>query len=98
MYQIQYNQDAVEDLKSFRKSDQQRILEGIEQQLRYEPTIETRNRKLMRANEFAEWELRLGGFRVLYNVEEEVSIVDIQRVAEKRGNAFFLRGIQEDLS
>jgi mRNA-degrading endonuclease RelE of RelBE toxin-antitoxin system len=97
MYQIQYSQDAVQDLKFFRKSDQQRILEGIEQQLRYEPTIETRNRKPMRANPVAEWELRLGAFRVLYNVEETVSIVDVQRVAEKQGNAFFFRGSQEDL-
>lgn len=31
------------------------------------------------------------------NVDEEVIIVEIQRIGEKQGNAFFFRGKQEDV-
>jgi mRNA-degrading endonuclease RelE of RelBE toxin-antitoxin system len=97
MYDIRYTQPAVDDLKTFRKNEQQRILEGIVDQLSYEPTTETRNRKPLRPNPTAEWELRLGTIRVLYNVDSQVQIVEIQRVGEKRRSAIFFRGRKEDL-
>jgi len=65
--------------------------------LRSEPTVETRNRKQMRPNNIAEWELRLGEFRVLYDVDEQVFIVDVQRIGEKKGNTFFFQGQQENI-
>lgn len=34
-----------------------------------EPTVETRNRKPMRPNPLAPWELRIGNLRVYYDVE-----------------------------
>ena len=51
----------------------------------------------MRPNNIAEWELRLGEFRVLYDVDEQVFIVDVQRIGKKRGNTFFFQGQQEDI-
>jgi len=97
MYDIAYTQEAFKDLQWFRKYEQSMIIDGIEQQLRYEPTVETRNRKRMSFNEIAEWELRLGNFRVLYNVDEQVRIVEVQRIGEKRGNAFFFKGRKTDV-
>ena len=97
MYEIEYTPAAIVDLSHFQKHEQVKILEGVLVQLRYEPMIETRNRKPMRANAMAEWELRLGEFRVLYDVEEEVRIVEVQRIAQKRNNSFFFRGKQEDV-
>lgn len=97
MYDIEYTQEALDELQWFRKHEQNLILDGIEQQLRYEPTVETRNRKRMQPNEYAEWELRIGDFRVLYTVDEQVRIVEIQRIGEKRGNAFLFRGRKTDL-
>jgi hypothetical protein len=41
--------------------------------------------------------LRIGEFRVLYNVDEQVRIVAIQRIGEKRRDEFFFRGRQEEL-
>ena len=73
------------------------ILDSINRQLRYEPTAATRNRKRLQPNSTAEWELRLGQFRVFYDVDQQVRIVEIQRVGEKRGNTFFFRGQQEDI-
>lgn len=97
MYEIDYSIRAREELKWFKKHEQNEILDEIEAQLRYEPTVETTNRKRLRSNATAEWELRIGDFRVLYDVDEQVRIVDIERVGLKRGNAFFFRGKKEDL-
>jgi mRNA-degrading endonuclease RelE of RelBE toxin-antitoxin system len=45
----------------------------------------------------AAWELRIAEFRVFYNVEEQVQIVEIKRIGEKEGNNFLFRGQQEDV-
>ncbi len=45
----------------------------------------------------AEWELRIGDFRVLYDVDQQVSIAEIQRIGEKRRSEIFFRGEREDL-
>jgi mRNA-degrading endonuclease RelE of RelBE toxin-antitoxin system len=64
MYQIEFTAGAFDDLDSLRKFDQKRILEEVEVQLSHEPTGETRNRKRLRPNDLAEWELRIESFRV----------------------------------
>jgi mRNA-degrading endonuclease RelE of RelBE toxin-antitoxin system len=97
MYNVEYSPEAAQDLKWFSKREQKIILDGIDDNLRYEPAVETRNRKQMRPSDVAEWELRLGDFRVLYNIDESVRIVEIQRVGEKRGNRFFFRGREEEI-
>lgn len=51
----------------------------------------------MRLNSMATWELRISNFRVLYDVDEQIRIVEIQRVGEKRRSDFFFRGRKEDL-
>jgi mRNA-degrading endonuclease RelE of RelBE toxin-antitoxin system len=73
------------------------ILDGIERRLAHEPTVATRHRQRLRPNSTASWELRLGDFRVLYDVETQVQIVEIKRIGEKRGNAFLFRGREEEL-
>jgi mRNA-degrading endonuclease RelE of RelBE toxin-antitoxin system len=97
MYDIDFTPRALEELRWFKKHEQKVILEGIQEQLRYEPTVHTRNRKPLRPNSTATWELRIEEFRIVYDVDQQVRIVEIQRVGEKRGNAFFFRGRQEDL-
>ncbi len=97
MFAIEYTAQAIDDLRWFKRHEQTTIVDCIDQQLRHEPQIETRNRKRLRANAIADWELRLGDFRILYVVDEQVQIVEIQRVGEKRRNAFFFRGRKEDL-
>jgi mRNA-degrading endonuclease RelE of RelBE toxin-antitoxin system len=97
MYDIAYSEQAIADLGWFEKHEQNEILDRIDQQLRYEPTLEPRNRKHLRPNATAEWELRIGDFRVLYDVDDQVLIVDIQRIGEKRGSALFFQGRKDDL-
>lgn len=96
-YTIEYTQEAVQDLSWFSKRDQKRILAGIESNLRYDPTVETRNRKRLRPNPLAEWELRIGDFRVLYDVDKLVRVVEIQRVGEKRRSRVAFRGREVDV-
>jgi mRNA-degrading endonuclease RelE of RelBE toxin-antitoxin system len=50
---------------------QAQILDAVEGQLTHQPTIETRNRKFMRPNPLAPWELRIGLLRVYYDVEDD---------------------------
>jgi hypothetical protein len=46
-------------------------LDAVEARLSHEPAIETRNRKPIRPNPLAPWELRIGNLRVYYDVEEQ---------------------------
>jgi len=53
----------------------------------YQPTVETRNRKIMRPNPLAPWELRIGQLRVYYDVEEEPEpVVIVLAVGVKKRN------------
>ncbi len=97
MYEIEFTAEALSDLNSLRKFERQEVVAGIEAHLKYEPTVETRNRKSLRPNEIANWELRLGKFRVFYNVEQEVLIVSIEAIGFKAGNLLFVRGVRRTL-
>lgn len=95
MYVVEYTEQAHADLAWFKKHEQNVITDGIDQYLRHEPDFKTRRRKILRPNPTASWELRIGDFRVLYDVDVQVQVVVIKRIGEKRGNAFFFGGKQE---
>ncbi len=97
MFEIEFTHSARQDLKALRKFEQQIILDGIYEQLQFEPTVETPNRKRLQPNDIADWELRLGKFRVFYDVEEQVKIVAIQAVGFKVGNELYIRGERREL-
>ncbi len=92
MYEIEFIPEAVQDLRYFRKFEQNIIIEAIQTQLTHEPTIETKNRFRRSPPDIAEWELRIGVFRVFYNVDELVRIVSVERIGEKSNNTVFFRG------
>ena len=97
MYEIEFSDQAGEDLQWFKKREQNEIVDGIESHLRFEPTVETRNRKRLRPNQISEWELRIGKFRVFYNADELVKIVSIERIGLKLIEKFLFRGREEEL-
>ena len=73
---------ALEELKEIRVFDRRKIARAIEDQLTSQPTAETRNRKLLLPElqpsfpcEPPLWELRVGDFRVFYDVEEDTVFV-----------------------
>ena len=57
-----------------------------------EPTTATRNRKRLRPNQLAEWELRIGDFRVFYDVDQENKLIKIEAVGYKKRSQLFIRG------
>ena len=73
------------------------VLAGIEEQLRHEPNVETRNRKIMEPNLFATWELRLHNLRVYYDVvvEPDERVV-VEGIGVKVRNQVYLGGVPYD--
>jgi mRNA-degrading endonuclease RelE of RelBE toxin-antitoxin system len=49
------------------------IVDAIDDQLIYEPHLETRNRKLLESNPLGAWELRIGRYRVFYDFVRVIS-------------------------
>jgi mRNA-degrading endonuclease RelE of RelBE toxin-antitoxin system len=97
MFQIEFTPEAMDDLRSLRKYEQQQIIGAIEAQLLHEPAHETRNRKRLRPNRLAEWELRVGSHRVFYDVDEESAQVKIEAVGYKEGGTLFVHGAEFEL-
>ena len=71
VYLIQYAPEAEEHLRALTARQQRIVLDTVDRQLLNQPTVETRNRKPMRPNPIAPWELRIGDLRVYYEVSDE---------------------------
>jgi len=51
MYDIEFSDEALQDLESLEKNEQNEILDNIEANLQNESAVETRNRKRLRPNQ-----------------------------------------------
>jgi mRNA-degrading endonuclease RelE of RelBE toxin-antitoxin system len=92
-YRIRLAESAEEHFAQLTARQQAIVLDAIKVQLRYEPLRETRNRKRLRPNPLAPWELRVGALRVFYEVDaDEADLVDILALGIKRGNRLFIAG------
>ena len=91
-YRIAFSRNSLSHLRVFTAREQRIIASAVTELLSNEPTVPTRNRKEMRPNLIAVWELRIGDFRVYYDVDEEESIVDIRAVGIKEGNQVRIGG------
>ena len=67
-YEIQFADTAISHLATLTARERSTVIDAIEEQLSHEPLVETRNRKLLRPNPIASWELRVGVLRVFYDV------------------------------
>ena len=92
MFEIKLTEEALADLQWFKKAERRHIVGELESMVALEPTTETRNRKRLRPNELAEWEARIGDFRVFYDVDQENKLIKIEAVAYKKGSRLFIRG------
>ena len=64
-------------------------LGSIERQLLHEPLVEPRNRKPLRPNPIAPWELRIGKLRVFYEViPSDPGVVRIVAVGKRKEMLF----------
>jgi len=92
MFRIAFTPSALDDIQWYRKHEQKIIFDKIEEQLTHQPNVETRNRKQLRPNQVAEWELRICKYRVFYDVDTERDAVEVKMVGSKEGNKLFVRG------
>ena len=92
MFTFQWTDEAREDFGNLRKYDQQRIVKAMEENLEHQPNIETSNRKCLYPNELAEWELRVGDFRVFYDVDEANELVKVEAIGRKIRERVMIRG------
>ena len=97
MFEIRFTPEAIEDIRSFRRHERKRIIDQTEIQLKHQPAEETRNRKRLRPNQIAEWELRIDKFRVFYDVDEQEQLVKVEAVGYKEGGVLFIHGEEYEL-
>ena len=89
-YEVRLTDSATEELRAIRVFDRRWIVDEIKRQLRDEPTVSTRNRKCLHVAvpEFEHvppvWELRVGDYRVFYDVEEPSQTVYVRAVHRKQ--------------
>ena len=92
-YKIDFAFFAKEHLKHLTATQRAAIFDAVKKQLVHEPFVETRNRKSLRENPIAPWELRIGDLRVFYDLSpEEPNVVEIVAVGIKRENRLLIAG------
>jgi len=70
-YVIEYSPEAEDHMRWLTARQQTIVLDAVDRQLLNQPNVETRNRKPMRPNPVAPWELRIGNLRVYYEVNND---------------------------
>ena len=69
-FRIEYDPATEGHLAALTARQAAIVLDTIPRQLTHQPTVVTRNRKPLRPNPLAPWELRIGTLRVYYDVED----------------------------
>jgi mRNA-degrading endonuclease RelE of RelBE toxin-antitoxin system len=89
--EVVYSDEAVQELKELRAFDRSAILDQIEQVLAVNPALESKA-KVKRLKEPAptQYRLRVGEYRVFYDVEEQT--VSVLRILSKEASLDYLRG------
>lgn len=98
VYSIVFSQEAADHLAELTARQRSALLDRVEAALAHEPLKETRNRKPLRENAVAPWELRIGELRVFYRVMEEPErTVCIVAIGVKIGNRVMIAGEEAEL-
>jgi len=98
LYRIVYALEIRDHLRSLTARQRSTVFDAINQQLTYEPTVETRNRKPLRPNPLASWELRIGDLRVYDDAEEDPEQqVNIVAIGMKHRNRVSIGGELYDI-
>ena len=89
MYEIKYATGVADDLSGLRARERAAILDKIESHVKHQPTRASRNRKILRGlvppwdHVDPVWELRVGQYRVFYDVDESRQVVVVRAVRRK---------------
>ncbi len=72
------------------------IVNAIKKYLQYEADVQSKKRKKLRDNPLAGWELRIGEYRVFYEIKERNS-VNILAIGHKIHNILYIRNREVEL-
>jgi mRNA-degrading endonuclease RelE of RelBE toxin-antitoxin system len=89
-FKIAITEVADRQLRALPIRDRRNLEAAILARLEHQPTTPTKAIKKLRPNPLAEYELRAGDLRALYNVEEDEVIILI--VGKKVGNKLIVEG------
>lgn len=96
-FRIEVTAEAKSDLSHYTAFERKIIVSAIREQLTQQPQVETKNRKLLRDNPMASWELRVGKYRVFYDLDATAKAVSIVAVGHKEQNHLWIRGKEAQL-
>jgi mRNA-degrading endonuclease RelE of RelBE toxin-antitoxin system len=92
-YRIEYSPDTDEHLQALTGRQRSIVFNAVDKQLAHQPSVETRNRRPMRPNPVAPWELRVGNLRVYYDIAQEPEkLVTVLAVGIKNRNRVLIGG------
>ena len=89
LFAVVFSEGVKDDLGGFRAYDRRILLQAIETQLKHAPHVETKNRKLLHnlvpPFEAVQpiWQLRVGIFRIFYDVNEAEHQVFVRAIRRK---------------
>jgi mRNA-degrading endonuclease RelE of RelBE toxin-antitoxin system len=89
-FDVYFVPSADEDLGFYMVREQRILLDGIARFLEVDANVESKRRKFMRPNPLAPWELRIGDYRVFYEIRE--GSVRILAIGHKVHNELFIQG------
>ena len=90
VYRIAYSPAAEEHLRILTARQRGTIFDNVDKQLAHQPRAETRNRKPMRPNPLAPWELRIGKLRES-GVQVGMGYAGAKTIPEFQKKAQFIR-------
>jgi mRNA-degrading endonuclease RelE of RelBE toxin-antitoxin system len=93
VFAIRFTRGALEELKRVRPHDRARLVDEIERRLAERPQEQSRHRKELTAlvpsweHVPPVWELRVGEYRIFYDVDAEARLVVVRAVRRKGRSA-----------
>lgn len=90
MFEIRLGPDAQMELSRLKAFDRKRLVDAMRRELTTSALIDKKPRKRLAPAPESQistsqpvWQLRVGEFRVFYDVDEDASVVMVQRIARK---------------
>jgi len=89
VFEIRFAEGVEQDLRKMPIYYRNQIFDAVEKQLAHEPETRTRNRKLLEnlmppwKTVASIWELRVGEYRIFYDVSPAESVVYVRAVRKK---------------
>ncbi len=91
-YEVRFSRDAEVHLGRLIARDRNILLDAIELQPTHQPHVPTRHRKLLRENPLADWELRVGEYRVFDEIDDGPGVVMVLAIGVKSHDVLRIDG------